>query len=361
MSQSTKKKRKTRGSGIKSGMSPGTMVFIGEQKQDRAHIEVISYSETSFEERRDIPVEHCREFAEAPGVRWINVNAIHDVGLIRALGDAFGIHPLTLEDLVNTLQRPKIEEFPNYTFIVLKMLSFNETTQNVDVEHVSLILGERFVLSFQEEAGDVFGAVRERLRSAKGRLRSMKADYLAYSLMDAVVDHYFIAVERIGEQIEELDERSLSEQNPEEDISEIHRLKRVILMLRRAAWPLREEIGALEKSELAMVSPETRVYWRDLYDHTIQILDMADTYRDILGGMHDTYLTSMSNRMNEIMKVLTIIATIFIPLTFIAGVYGMNFAYMPELQWRWGYYLVWGVMLAVGGGLLAYFKKKKWL
>jgi magnesium transporter len=189
----------------------------------------------------------------------------------------------------------------------------------------------------------------------------MKADYLAYSLMDAVVDHYFIAVERIGEQIEELDERSLSEQNPEEDISEIHRLKRVILMLRRAAWPLREEIGALEKSELAMVSPETRVYWRDLYDHTIQILDMADTYRDILGGMHDTYLTSMSNRMNEIMKVLTIIATIFIPLTFIAGVYGMNFAYMPELQWRWGYYLVWGVMLAVGGGLLAYFKKKKWL
>ncbi|MCB2217846.1 magnesium/cobalt transporter CorA [Desulfofustis glycolicus] len=360
MSPSTKKKRRPRGSGIKTGMSPGTMVFIGEQKQDRARIEVLAYSEATFDELHDIPVEQCRPFANAPGVSWINVNGIHDVGLIQALGSIFGLHPLTLEDLVNTGQRLKIEEFPSYTFIVLKMITFNETTQSIDVEHVSLILGERFVLSFQEDAGDVFGTVRERLRSAKGRLRSMKADYLAYSLMDAVVDHYFLAVERIGERIEDLDERSLIEPRPE-DIGEIHRLKRVILMLRKAAWPLREEIGALEKSELAMVRPETRLFWRDLYDHTIQILEMADTYRDILGGMHDTFLSSMSNRMNEIMKVLTIIATIFIPLTFIAGVYGMNFVHMPELQWRWGYHIVWGIMLIVGCGLLAYFKRKKWL
>ncbi len=361
MSQPAKrKKRKVGGSGIKTGMSPGTMVFIGEQKKDRVRIDVIDYSETVLNELRDVSVNQCGDLAKADSVTWINVNGIHDIGLIEALGKCFGLHALTLEDIVNTGQRIKTEEYPGYIFIVLKMMTFNEAANNIEIEHVSLILGENYVLSFLEDEGDVFDAVRGRIRSAKDRIRSMKSDYLAYALMDAVVDHYFLALERIGDHIEDIDDRILAEPKPD-DIGEIHRLKREILSLRKAVWPLREEIGALEKSRPEMIRPETGVFLRDLQDHTIQVIDMVDSFRDILGGMHDTYLSSISNRMNEIMKVLTIIATIFIPLTFIVGVYGMNFENMPELRWPMGYYMIWGVMLAVGIGLLVYFKRRKWI
>jgi len=344
----------------KAGLPPGTTVFIGEQKMDRVRIDFIDYSESELNEQRDVSVDRCGELAKAPGVTWINVNCIHDVRLVEELGKCIGLHPLTLEDIVNTGQRPKIEVFPNYIYMVLKMISFDESVNQLGFEHVSLILGENFVVSFQEKDGDVFNTVRERLRTAKGRIRSMKADYLAYALMDAVVDHYFLAVERIGDRIEDLDDQILANPEPD-DMQKLHRLKRDILSLRKAVWPLREEIGALDKSESALIRPETKVYLRDLYDHTIQIIDMIETYRDILGGMHDTFLSSISNRMNEIMKVLTIIATIFIPLTYIAGVYGMNFEYMPELKWPWGYFLVLGVMLAIGVAMVAYFRKKKWL
>jgi magnesium transporter len=355
-----RKKRTLRGPGIKIGMAPGKMVFIGDRKKEKARINIINYENTVLNELDDASVNQCRDFAKGPGVTWINVNGIHDIRLIQALGECFKLHPLTLEDIVNTSQRIKIEEFPNYIFIVLKMITFNEAANEVEFEHVSLILGENFVISFQEDEGDVFDGVRDRIRSAKGRSRSMKSDYLAYTLMDAVVDHYFLAVERIGDRIEDIDDQILAEPKPEY-IKEIHQLKRDILSLRKSVWPLREEIGAIEKSESAMIHPETKVYWRDLYDHTIQIIELVETFRDILGGMHDTYLSSMSNRMNEIMKMLTIIATIFIPLTFIVGVYGMNFEYMPELKWRFGYYMIWGIMLIVGIGLLVYFKRRKWI
>ncbi len=363
MAQTAKRKKaKPRGSGIKTGMAPGTMVFIGERKQDRARIHVIDYSETSLNELRDVSLDQCGDFARAPGVTWINVNGVHDIGLIEALGKCFELHPLTLEDIVNTSQRLKIEEFPYYMFFVLKMVKFNEPENRVDIEHVSLILGANYVISFQEkeDENDVFNGVRDRIRSARGRIRSMKSDYLAYTLMDAVVDHYFLAVERIGDRIEDIDDQILDQPKPE-NIKEIHRLKKEILSLRKAIWPLREEIGELQKSDSAVIRPETKFFWHDLYDHTIQIIDMVDTLRDILGNTYDTYLSSISNRMNEIMKVLTIIATIFIPLTFIVGVYGMNFEHMPELKWFFGYYMIWGVMLAVGSGLLIYFKRKKWL
>lgn len=361
MSQAAKKKkRKPRGSDIKTGMAPGTMVFIGERKQDRVVIDVMDYSDTMLKELRDVPVDQCRGLAKSPGVTWVNVSGIHDTGLIESLGKCFDLHPLTLEDIVNTSQRLKIEEFPNYIFIVLKMITFSEPDNKVEIEHVSLILGKNWVISFLEDEGDVFDGVRDRIRSARGRIRSMKSDYLIYTLMDAVVDHYFLAVERIGDRIEEIDERILAEPKAE-DIREIHRLKSDILSLRKAVWPLREEIGAIEKREFAMICPENKVFWRDLYDHTIQIIDMVETFRDILGGMHDTWLSSMSNRMNEIMKVLTIIATIFIPLTFIVGVYGMNFEHMPELKWSLGYYMIWGIMLAIGLVMLICFKRKKWI
>ncbi len=355
-----KRKRRPGASGIKTGMAPGTMVFIGERKQDTARIDVMDYSVTALNERRDVSLKQCREFARSPGVTWINVNGIHDVGLIEELGTCFDLHPLTLEDIVNTGQRLKVEEFPEYLFVVLKMMTFHEEANRIETEHVSLILGRDFVMSFQEHDDDVFDEVRERIRSAKGRIRSMKADYLAYALMDAVVDHYYLAVEGIGERIEAIDDRILAEPGPE-DMREIHRLKREILGLRKAVWPLREEIRVLEKQESAMTRPETEPFWRDLYDHTIQIIDMVEAFRDILGGMHDTYLSSISNRMNEIMKVLTIIATIFIPLTFIAGIYGMNFEVMPELKWPFGYYMIWAIMLVVGIGFFAYFKRKKWI
>jgi magnesium transporter len=355
-----KKKRFLRGPGLKTGMAPGKMVFIGDRKKEKAYIDVINYDNIMLNEQKHVSLNQCKEFSKASGVTWINVNGIHDIGLIEALGEYFELHPLTLEDIVNTSQRIKIEEYPDYLFIVLKMISFNEAANRIEFEHVSLILGETYVISFQENEGDVFDGVRNRIRSAKGRIRTMKADYLAYSLMDAVVDHYFLAAERIGDLIEDIDDQILAEPKPE-DIKEIHRLKRNILNLRKAVWPLREEIGAIEKSEFATIRQETKVFWRDLYDHTIQIIELVETFRDILGGMHDTYLSSMSNRMNEIMKMLTIIATIFIPLTFIVGVYGMNFEYMPELKWPWGYYMIWGVMLTLSIGLLIYFKRKKWI
>ncbi len=362
MVQGRRKKGKKRpGASIKTGMSPGTMAFIGEEKVARTRIDLIHYSPTSFTANEDVTVATCRDQARAPGVTWINVSGIHDLGLIESLGKAFDFHPLTLEDVVNTTQRLKVEEFAGYLFIVMKMLTWrDEISSSVDIENVSLILGKNYVISFLEREGEVFATVRNRLRLAKGRIRSMQADYLAHALMDAVVDHYYIVVERFGDRIDEIDDQILAEPGPE-NIKEIHLLKRNVISVRKALWPLREVIGALEKGESALLRPESRVYWRDLYDHIIQIIDMVDTFRDILVGMHDSYLSAMSIRMNEVMQVLTTIATIFIPLTFIVGIYGMNFADMPELQWPLGYPLIWVVMLLIGGGLFAFFRRKKWI
>lgn len=353
--------RGTIGSSAKIGLSPGTMVFVGEQKRERARIDIFDYNAESLREKRDVDLRACFEFCgDDDSVTWINVNGVHDVGLIESLGEHFGLHPMTLEDLVNTTQRPKVEEFPHYLFIVMKMMAFNSTSHMIDIENVSLILGSNILLSFLEDDGDVFDALRERLKKGKGRIRQMKADYLAYALMDAVVDHYFLAIEQIGDLIEEIDDKIL-EDPQENDIQDIHYLKRDVLTLRKAAWPCREVISAIEKGESNVLTTSTKVYWRDLYDHCIQVIDMVETYRDILGGMHDTYLSSLSNRMNEVMKTLTIISSVFIPLTFIAGVYGMNFENMPELRWRLGYHGVLAVMLTIGVSLVIYFRRKRWL
>jgi len=343
--------------GIKSGMAPGTPVFIGERKRDATRIDIMDFSETQFSEHADASLDVCAKLAREPSVTWINVSGVHDMTVIEALGRHFNLHPLTLEDIVNTTQRPKVEESPDYTFVVLKMLTYKDA--NVEQEHISLILGENFVISLLEDAGDVFDNVRERIRQNKGRVRRMPSDFLAYSLMDAVVDHYFLVVEGLGERIEEIDERILVEPR-QDDIRDIHRLKREVLKLRRAVWPLREEIGTLAKTDSPLIRSGTRMFLRDLYDHCIQVIDMVETNRDILAGMHDTWLSSNSNRMNEVMKVLTIIATLFIPLTFIVGVYGMNFDYMPELHWRWGYHGVWVLMLGVSGGMLLWFRRRGW-
>ena len=320
----------------------------------------MDYDETQFQEREIKEIDECFPFKETPTVTWINVDGVHDVGLIQKLGNNFDLHPLIIEDIVHTQQRPKMEESENYIYIVLKMLYFDNAQNETQVEQVSLVFGKNFVISFQEKEGDIFETIRERIRNGKGRIRKMGTDYLAYALIDAVVDHYFIILENDGEKIEELEDKVVADPKPE-TLQKIHRLKREMIFLRRSVWPLRELVNSLERGESPLIHKATRIYLRDVYDHTIQVIDTLETYRDMLSGMHDTYLSSISNRMNEVMKVLTIIATIFIPLTFIAGIYGMNFEFMPELKWRWAYFSVWGVILIVAVFMLIFFRRKKWL
>jgi magnesium transporter len=349
------KKRST-----KAGLPPGTLVHIGEQKAEEARITAIVYDEARFQEQEIKTVEECFLFKDKPTVTWINVDGIHEVEVLELLGECFGLHPLVLEDILNTDQRPKLEEFGDYIFVVLKTFSYNDQSDELEPEQISLILGPSFVLSFQEREGDVFNPIRERIRNGKGRIRKMGADYLAYCLLDSIVDHYFVVLEQVGEEVEFLEEELVTNPTPE-TLQTIHNLKRDMIFLRKSVWPLREVIGALERGELSLIRESTEIYLRDVYDHTIQVVDTIETFRDMISGMLDIYLSSVSNRMNEVMKVLTIIATIFIPLTLIAGIYGMNFQYMPELGWRWGYPMVWLVMLVIGVLMLVYFRRKKWL
>ncbi len=344
----------------KTGLPPGTPVYVGERKDEKVRISVLDYDEKQCQEKEVKDVEECFPFKDTSTVTWINIDGIHKVDIIEKIGKNFGLHPLILEDIVNTEQRPKIEDFGDYMYIVLKMLYHDENTGEIKIEQVSLILGENFVISFQEREGDIFNPVRERIRKGKGRIRKMKADYLAYVLLDAIVDSYFFILEKTGEQIEDLEEKVVSQPKPE-TLQEIHKLKRMMIFLRRSVWPLREVISIIERGESSLIQESTRIYLRDVYDHTIQVIDSVETFRDMLSGMHDTYLSSISNRMNEIMKVLTIIATIFIPLTFIAGIYGMNFKFMPELDLSWGYFAVWIVMGAVAVLMVIFFRRKKWL
>ena len=345
----------------KAGLPPGSLVHIGEKKGDRTKVAILDYDEAHVQEKEVETIEECFIFKDQPTVTWIDVDRIDHVETIEKLGECYGLHPLVLEDILNTDQRPKMEEYDSYSFIVLKMLYYRDQSGQVDAEQVSLILGKNFVLSFQEgKEGDVFGPLRDRIRSGKGRIRKMGADYLAYAMIDAIVDHYFIILEKLGERIESLEE-ALVAQPTTGTLKEIHSLKREMIFLRKAVWPLREVISSLTRGESPLIQESTRIYLRDVYDHTIQVIDTIETFRDIVSGMLDIYLSSVSNRLNAVMKVLTIIATVFMPLTFLAGVYGMNFKHMPELEWTWGYPALWLVMIAIGVVMLVYFRKKKWL
>ena len=349
-----------------ASLSPGTLIHIGEERTEKVKISIIDYSEDSFKERQGVKVEECFPFKDTPTVTWINVDGIHQLDIIEKLGKQFDIHPLVLEDIVNTSQRPKMEDFENYIFIVLKMLYIDRKDSEIKSEQVSLVLGSNFVISFQEKEGDVFNSIRERVRNAKGRIRKTASDYLAYSLMDAIVDNYFVILERIGERIEDMEEELVKNPTPR-TLQAIHNLKRDTIFLRKSVWPLREVINSMEREESPLIQKSTDIFLRDLYDHTIQVIDSIETSRDMVSGVLDIYLSSISNKMNEVMKVLTIIATIFIPITFVAGIYGMNFNpevsrwNMPELNWRFGYLFIWGVMLLMVLTMVLYFKRKKWL
>ena len=342
----------------KIGMAPGTLVHIGEQRTEPVQFQLIQYDEHAVSENAPESIDSLVELFKKEGVSWLNLDGVHNVDVIETIGKQFNIHPLVLEDIVHTGQRPKVEDYHDYLFIILKMIYLKN--DDIVSEQVSIILSKDSVMSFQEMPGDIFDPIRERIRNQKGRIRIMNNDYLAYALMDAIVDHYFVVLEFLGDQIEALEDELSKDPTPA-TLQKIHSLKRDLIYFRKSVWPFREVISVIERSESELVSKKIFPFLRDVYDHTIQVIETVETYRDILSGLLDTYLSSVSNRMNEVMQVLTIIATIFIPLTFIAGIYGMNFENMPELKWHFGYPMVWGVMGIVALGMLIYFKRKKWL
>ncbi len=345
----------------KAGLPPGTLIHIGEKKVEEPKITIFDYDDQHFEEREVKALEECFVFKDKPTVTWINVEGIHQVEMVEKLGECYGFHPLVLEDILNTDQRPKMEVYGDYIYIVLKMFYGDNTNHSIEVEQVSLILGSNFLISFQEgKKGDVLNPVRERIRGSKGLIRKMGADYLAYSLLDTIVDNYFLILEKLGERVEFLEEE-LVVRPTNKTLQEIQKFKNEMIFLRRAVWPLREVILGLSRKESPLIKETTEIYLRDVYDHTVQAMDTIEVYREMLSGMLDIYLSSVSNRLNSVMKVLTIIATIFMPLTFIAGIYGMNFRYMPELEWRWGYPAVWFLVVIISISMLIYFKKKRWL
>ena len=344
----------------KAGLPPGSLVFLGEQRVEKATITIIDYDEAEVREQTLESPRNCREYANSKTVTWINVTGLHDTEVLRELGEALDIHPLILEDVLNTGQRPKFEDYGDRLFCVARMLYRGTNGDAVVSEQVSLLLGANYLLTFQEMEGDVFDLIRNRIRTGKGRIRGMACDYLAYALLDAIVDHHFVILEDVGEKIEDLQEAVLG--HPEaQTLEAIHQLKRDLIFMRKNLWPLREMVSNLDRSESALLSKELSPYLRDVYQHTIQVLDNVESSRDGLSSVLDIYMTVVSNRMNEVMKVLTVIATIFIPLTFIAGVYGMNFEHMPELKWPMGYAGVWIVMIATAGVMLVFFKRRKWL
>ena len=350
----------------KAGLPPGTPVFVGEKKVEKVRITVIDYDEGTLEEREVDSIEKCFPYKEKPTVTWINIDGLHEVSITEKIGKCFGLHPLVLEDITSTEQRPKMDVFDEHIFISMKMHSYNGDPGEIHSEQISLVFGQNFLLTFQEKLGDVFDPVRNRLRGSKGRIRKNGSDYLSHALIDSIVDNYFKVLEGVGEEIEAMDEELVSNPTPD-TLQKIHFLKREMIFLRKSVWPLREIISGLEREETDLIKESTHIYLRDLYDHTIQVIDTVETFRDMISGMLDIYLSSVSNRMNEIMKVLTIFAVIFIPLTFIAGIYGMNFdsskspLNMPELGWYYGYPFALGIMAVVGITMLIYFRRKKWL
>lgn len=344
----------------KAGAAPGTVVHIGKKREAPVDINVFNYDEQHYEEKKITNVDDLKVYKEKPGVSWVNVDGVHEAGLVENVCKIFDVHPLIAEDIVNTSQRPKMEEYDNHVFFVLNMLTYNDEKKDVDSEQISILLDRNYVLSFQEEKqGDVFDIIRDRIRQDKGKLRKKGPTFLVYALIDAIVDHYFIIMEKIGDDIEDLEESLVNEASPAQ-LHKLHELKKSLLFLRRSIWPLRELVSKLQRSESEFVDQSVGIYLRDVYDHAVQIIDTLEIYREMLAVMLDTYLSSLSNKMNNVMKVLTMIATIFIPLTFVVGVYGMNFKYMPELDWPYSYPVIWAVMIGVSLVMIYYFKRKKW-
>lgn len=344
----------------KIGQPPGVLIYTGKYPEGEVKVTIFGYGEQTFEEKAISSLEDIASHHEKNATIWVNIDGLQDVSLIGKICAYFKIHPLTTEDILHPEQRPKVEEGEGYIYVVLKMLNYEEKEQIVHSEQVSIILGTNFLLSFQEKSGDTFDGVRNRLRTSNGKIRKNGADYLMYALIDTIVDHYFLVLEKAGDLLEDVEEELLMNSS-KSTLHTLYTLKREMLSIRRMVWPLREVIYKLEREDFKLIKKNTHIYLRDIYDHIIQVIDTIETIRDMLASMFDLSQSILGNRMNGIMKVLTIISTIFIPLTFIAGVYGMNFRYMPELDWRYGYPATWALMLFIVAGMFLFFKKKNWL
>jgi magnesium transporter len=345
----------------KTGLPPGTLMYVGDKSAQTTHLSIIDYNETTLREVQITDLKDLDSFLAAETITWLNVDGLKDILLLETIGKKFNLHTLTLEDVLHTEQRPKFEEFDDYLYIVLKMLTYDTTKGDIHNEQVSFIVTTNCVITFQEDhEGDVLETIRERIRTAKGRVRKRGSDYLAYALLDAIVDHYFVILENLSEKIDKLEDKILHQPNVNV-LNQLNKLKRQMIWLRKSIWPVREILASLDRNTSPLIQDSTKIYLRDLYDHTVQVMDTIETFRDILSGLLDVYLSSSSNRMNSVMKVLTIITTIFMPLTFIAGIYGMNFDYMPELHWELGYPFSLAIMVGITLIMMWYFKKKEWL
>lgn len=343
------------------GLPPGSVVYTGVEREEPVRLEVARYAETFCDHETDVPLERAAEIFHGAGVKWLNMIGIHNARLVEDIGAKLGIHPLVQEDVVNTRQRPKFEEYDGQIYVVARMFSCGAESGEVNSEQVSFILGSGWLALFQEREGDVFATVRRRIDAGTGRLRRSGADYLLYTLLDAIVDGYFAVVEKLGDRIEILENEIITGTPKESSLHQVLAVRKELIMLRKAIWPLREAVHALHLTDSPLIKAETRLFIRDIYDHTVQLMDTVESCRDLVSGLHDMYMSAVGNRMNEVMKVLTIIATIFIPITFIAGVYGMNFDTMPELHVVWGYPAALAAMLAVTVGMLCYFRRKEWI
>jgi magnesium transporter len=344
----------------KIGLPAGSMVYIGEQKVEKVKLSAIDYDQNQLAVRETISLEELSALRKIPTSTWVNVTGLHEVDTLQELARLYEIDPLVMEDILNSDQRPKIEIHDAYIFIVLKSITYTQDHESIFIEQVSIILGEKFLLTFQERENPVFSPIRERIKDPSSRLRRNGADFIMYALMDVIIDHYFLVMERQGEKVQQLEDRVVAK--PDQSIMySIQKMKREMILLRRSVWPLREVLHNLLREDLSLIHRPTIPFLRDIYDHVIQVVDTIETHRDITSGILEIYLSSISNRMNEIMKMLTLIATIFIPLTFIAGIYGMNFEWMPELKWRWGYAGFWMLIILTTMSLLSVFKKKKWI
>lgn len=340
--------------------SPGTLSYRGKKHTKTTSVEVIKYNKDEYEKLEFKNLTDVFELIDSNFNSWININGLNNLSEIEQLGSHFNIHPLTLEDVLNTMHRPKIDEFENYLFIVFKMLYFKDDGE-LNYENVSMVVGENYVITFQESDGDVFNDLRDRISSGKGRIRSQKSDYLMYAILDAIVDNYITVIEAFGDKIEDLEEHIFkSDTNTNTTPNFIQDLKKEMLKIRRSIFPFREVVKSLEKIESEIIDAKTHRFIRDLYDHIVHVSESVELYREMIWSLMDMHMTIISNKMNEVMKVLTVIATIFIPLTFLAGVYGMNFDNIPELHYENGYYMLWAVMAIIFIIMLLYFKRKKW-
>ena len=338
--------------------APGSLEYTGERRIDQTRLRVMDYRDDYLEEREIEEVGELESYRDTGNVTWANVDGLHDPAILELMRDAFDVHSLVLDDIANTTQRPKLEDHGDYLFVVTRVFITNDATETSS-EQISFLLGKSSVLSFQEVEGNVFEGVRERIRGGKGRLRHSGPDYLLYALIDALVDSYFVVLEKVADRIEALEEEVSLSPRPEQ-LHRIHEHRRELILLRKHIWPMREMLSAFKRSESDLVSKETHVFIDDVYDHAIRVMETVDSYRDLLSSLQDLYLSSISNRMNEVMKVLTIAASIFVPLTFIAGIYGMNFKNMPELSWPWAYAAFWAVILVMSGAMVAFFRRKGW-